>query len=634
MAVSSDAVPRPESAPGAPATGRRDALLLPAAILMAGLALIIYARILHAPFVYDDALWTKAPSTQAGTLSQVAALLFAGVPRRVTHASFALNFYVGWLDPFGYHLVNVAIHAVNGLLLFILVRLLFGCLPVGHPWRRREEAVALVAVVIWLVHPVQTQAVTYVWQRATSLCATFYLATLVMYVKARASRGAMRWLQFAAAAGAAGLALATKENAGSLPAVLALIEATILYRPGLERRPRSRWRVWWIAVAAGAATLAVAADYLGPRFVPMMADDFARRGFTLGERLLTESRVVVYYASLLVYPHPARLTLDYDYPLSHGLLTPPTTALCLSLIVAVVGAALVCLRRAPLVAFPVLWYFALLAIESTVVPLDLAYEHRLYLASAMPIVCGVAAACSVAGVRRREALGVFAILAVLLATWSWQRNEVWRDPVRLWTDTARKSPNKARVQANLGKALLDAGDPQRALAAYRRAFALNPGSVEPLNAEATIYLDYLNDLETARDLLDRVLALRPGYLPAHKNRGVLQMRSGETQAAVRTFEAVLTQDPTDPVALYNLSAIHFNEHRYQTAAGLLERGVVVWPGHVGLRVLLARTYAASGDLVAAEHVLAPASRHAPEDPTVQSAVAELATRRRATSPGS
>ena len=175
----------------------------------------LYGRTLHAPFVFDDVLMTKSRFTQATSLSHVGAVLVAPVPRKMTRASFALNFYADRLNPFGYHLVNVLIHAINGVLLFLLARALLDLLPDTHAWRRHTNVVAFLASTIWLVHPVQTQAVSYVWQRATCLCALFYLACVLTYVKARTASGLSRAVLLIAAAVTAVLALATKENAGS-----------------------------------------------------------------------------------------------------------------------------------------------------------------------------------------------------------------------------------------------------------------------------------------------------------------------------------------------------------------------------------------------------------------------------------
>ena len=381
-------------------------------------------------------------------------------------------------------------------------------------------------------------------------------------------------------------------------------------------------------IAAGVGMIAIAMDYLGPRFLTMMASDFERRGFSLAERLLTETRVVVHYISLLVVPSPSRLTLDYDFIVSRSLLDPMTTAPSLVLVAVLLGVGLVALRRAPLLAFPILWFFGLLVIESTVVPLDLAYEHRLYLPSMMPIVFAVAAVIGWGDARRMPVFraGACAALVILFAAWTWQRNELWRDPVRLWTDTALKSPNKGRVHGNLAKARLDAGDPVGALREYERAHELDPGLPEPLSAQALIYLDHFKNAAKARQLLNEATRLSPSYLPALNNLGVLQMRTGETEAAAATFNRVIGYDAHDPVAIYNLAALSFNRRDYAEAEQRLLAGIASWPAHVGMHALLGLVYLQMGDRRRCEQALATAFSLAPADPMVKAAQQELMKR--------
>ena len=604
-------------------------------LLMALATLAVYSRVLHAPFVFDDDLITSSQATQIAAPSDALALLTSGLPRKLTRATFALNFYAGWLDPFGYHAVNLALHALNGLLLFMLAGALIHCLPEGHPWRRQATTIALAGSVIWLVHPVQTQAVSYVWQRSTSLCAFFYLATVALYVGARRETGWRRWGLAAAAAGTSLAALTSKENAGSLPGALALIEIVFLRsapQPAVRRSPPRRW--WW-AAALGAVSLLIAFDYLGPRFVSMMAADFTRRGFTLTERLLTEARVVVHYATLLLVPYPGRLTLDYDIQLSRSLLSPPSTGLSVTLICAATLWAAAALRRRSLAAFATLWFLGLLVIESTVVPLDLAYEHRLYLPSAVPIVF---AAGAILGDRRparvweMRAAALVSIMAVF-AVWSWQRNEVWRDPVCLFTDTAAKSPGKARVHTNLGNALRQAGDARGALAAYERAIALDPVSLKALTAQASLCMDELGDRQRAQDLLQRAIRLAPAYAPARNNLGVLYMREGRLDEAAAVFSALLDRDSLDPVAAYNLAAVHMNRRDYGPAERLLSDGLAAWPGNQKMRALLGLVFVARGDLVGAERAVAPAVPRTPRDPMLTAVLEEIVKRKQATGNG-
>ena len=201
--------------------------------------------------------------------------------------------------------------------------------PGGAPPRpsaRRAPAVAAAALGagLWLVHPVQTQAVSYVYQRFTVLCVFFYLASIAAWIASRRSHGGTKAGLQLLCVSLGLLALGTKEIARDPAARASPPPRRRLPRPALRARVDPSGRLARRA-RRGRDARDRAAVFLGSDFVAMMADDYARRGFTLGQRLLTESRVVVHYQTLLVAPLPSRLTLDYDVPLSTGIVEPPAT---------------------------------------------------------------------------------------------------------------------------------------------------------------------------------------------------------------------------------------------------------------------------------------------------------------------
>jgi tetratricopeptide (TPR) repeat protein len=240
----------------------------------------------------------------------------------------------------------------------------------------------------------------------------------------------------------------------------------------------------------------------------MIANDYARRGFTMTEYLLTESRVVVHYLSLLAFPHPGRLQLDYDFPLSRSGLSPPATLAALALALAL---AVRSRRRSPLLSFSVLWFFFNLAIESTFIPLDLVYEHRLYVPSMSLVALFVALV-----VRRLSSSGgalVLVLVAAISGYWTFERNRAWADPVRIFEQDAARAPGKARVHANLAKAYLARGDAERARAAFERALELEPGMNGAWVSLANIELDFGGSLDRAEEILAAVIEREPGYPP-------------------------------------------------------------------------------------------------------------------------
>jgi hypothetical protein len=318
------------------------------------------------------------------------------------------------------------------------------------------------------------------------MAALFYILSLLFYVRGRivqrqrmASQkppaGAPRFkalfpypfLWFLGSVLAGLLAMGCKEISVTLPFFVFLYEWYFfqdLSWPWLRR-----CLPWILAACIPAAALAVL--HLGIR--PQILTNYNKWDFTMAQRVMTEFRVVLYYASLLFYPHPSRLNLDYDFPISYSLLDPPTTLLSLCAIAGLVGLACWRAKRDRVLSFCILWFFGNLVLESSVIPLDLVFEHRLYLPSML-----VSLAFVLAMVRHirpgRLAAGLLCAAALVLSVWTYQRNEVWRDPVSLWSDTVKKSPNKARAHNNLGEAVAKQGNLEEAAAHFREALRIEP----------------------------------------------------------------------------------------------------------------------------------------------------------------
>jgi tetratricopeptide (TPR) repeat protein len=505
------------------------------------LGLLLYAPALHGPFVFDDVQITKFTLYHATGLSDLARVLFGhAVPRRLGRASFALNYYLDGFNPEGYHLVNILAHAANGVLLALLAWTLLRLLPRDHPFVARAAPIAVASAGLWFVHPVHTQAVAYIWQRYTCLSAVFFLTCLLAYVRARTG-ARHRVLLFVASALCALLALLTKENAGALPLVVVLVESAFLApREGFARR-------WRIILFGAAAFAVIAAAFLGPRFASMMAADFTSRGFTATERLLTQTRVLVRYVTLLGLPHPARLNLDYDVPLSRSLLDPPTTLLSALTLAAALAVAVVYWRRDRLLSFAILWFFVNQLIESTVIPLDLANEHRLYIPSMFLLVYLVGRLWVRVSGSAARGLGLGAVL-VVLCVWTVQRNRLWADPVALLEDTAAKSPGKSRVQANLAWAYAERGRLDEASRALERALAADPTLISAYQNLAAMHVQ-AGRLALARPLLEEAVRRAPRYMQARVDLAAVCMQLGDPAAAaeqLRRTVDLLNEKPSTP----------------------------------------------------------------------------------------
>ncbi|MHB8876290.1 MAG: tetratricopeptide repeat protein [Myxococcaceae bacterium] len=590
-------------------------------LLLAAVGLAAYWKSFAVPFQFDDLPHiVDNPGVHlerlgASTLWEVV----KGSTRPVASLSFALNHYAGGLRPFSWHLVNLAFHVASGLFVFLLgIEVLRRAAPTLDQAGRSRAA--LVSAVLFVAHPVQTQAVTYVVQRMASMGACFAFASAWVYFRARARPAGAHW-RFALSAGLAALAMGCKENFALLPAVLLTADALLI--PGFADRLR---RHRWLAAAA-LIVLAGAGVALFARYLPTVAAEQARFGISPWARLLTEARVVWLYLSLLVYPDPSRLRVDYDYPVSASLLDPPSTLVAIVALAILVAAAIGLRRRLALFGFAVLWFLGNLLVESTVLPLDLVFEHRVYFPSFGPVL--LIAYGLERGVRslRFSPWAAAAPLAAVLIFATDRRNELWRDPVRLHEQAAAGGPATGRslltlgaeyylrgdlarartallqvlerepgnpgALSNLGNIARDQGDPGAAEQYYRRALAASPAHRDAQANLAGLLLT-MQRLDEAQPEIDRLIQRSPRDPAGLVLRGLLFARRREWEAARGWFDAALRADTTCADAYRFRARVSFEQGRPAEAIVDGERGLTLRPADAGARLELAGYLAASG----------------------------------------
>jgi hypothetical protein len=221
-----------------------------------------------------------------------------------------------------------------------------------------------------------------------SMAGMFYLLTFVLYVKGRLSAGRPRVFYFAGTALTYLLGVFSKENVAILPLFIALYEFYFFQKFDLS--PKGKKVL--IGLVAGIFLLGAFGFIIwGGRYMQAIKEGYEYRAslyipFTMGQRVLTQSRVVLYYLTLLAFPHPSRLNLDYDFPISKTIFDPPTTLISILIIAGLIGYSIWTAKKRPVLSFCILWYFGNLVIESSIFPLELVYEHRLYLPAVGPFV--------------------------------------------------------------------------------------------------------------------------------------------------------------------------------------------------------------------------------------------------------
>jgi tetratricopeptide (TPR) repeat protein len=614
--------------------------------LIALLAVLIYSNTLSVPFVFDDKPYVvENPAVKDlryfadRDLAQRAIASYRldvnFQTRIVGFFSFALNYAVHGLHAAGFHAVNILIHILNGLLVYWLVVLLFRTPFVrsaGVDGRASRRA-ALFAALLFVSHPVQTQAVPYVSQRFTSLAAFFCMLSLVLYVRARLSderrvgtvdptdlRSPSRsrfYLFYGASLAVALLAMWTKEISFTLPLVIMLFEFSFFDG---ERGKRLLVLVpLLLTMLVIPVTILVSKEAYSD--MTRLTGSFAPGdpGNAALSYLYTQFRVIVTYLRLLVLPFGQNL--DYDYPMFRSFLHP-VVLLSVILILVVLGAALAAYRRSRSVhgaerayyriaAFGILWFFIFLAVESTVIPLkDVIFEHRLYLPSVGFFLCVVALAGIVqprlgpAGAKR-----IAWIFAAVIVAWSvagYARNLVWGNAVGLWQDSVKKSPQKARPHQNLGFVYAELQQFDDAIREYGEALRIDPKYRDAYRNLGYAYIQK-DDLVSARAILEQGVEVDGHDAWMRTDLGVAYEKLGLLHEAEQEYrQAISIRDLAS--ARSNLTVILLKQNRIDEALQSIEQAVRLEPDNPHYWFNLGNAHALKGDYAGAaecyEEVLA------------------------------
>ena len=425
--------------------------------------LVSYWNSFDAPFVFDD--FVTIENNQAVRFGD--ALRPGGFGNRsLLYLTFAANFALHGQQVWGYHLVNFVLHLLNGLLILFLALHIFRRLALDE---QKATMFSLLAAVFFIVHPVQTESVTYVSSRSELLSTFIYLLAFLLFVKMPERR-----LGFFASLPVLVLmylGLQSKETVISLPAVLIAYDFIILSGSNVRTLMR-RWKFYMPFLVGGAG----AAYFLLTG--PLRNAVGGSSGLSVWYYVLTQTRVIVRYIRIVFLP--AGLNLDYDFRFSTSPFEPAVLA-STAVLLAALGLAWYLRRRSPVGSFSIIWFFLTLAPTSSVVPIiDVIFEHRLYLPMvglclSFPFfITAVTEAVRPRSPIQLKPVPIAGVLVVALTVGTVMRNEVWRDERRLWADVVSKSPGKLRAHNALALAHFTRGEYEESLEVARRALEAAP----------------------------------------------------------------------------------------------------------------------------------------------------------------
>jgi len=625
--------------PASPEPSRR--FLAAAAIIIVSAAVAAWSGSFTGALVFDDvpviagnpsirSLWPPWESF----LIRRADLTVSGRP--LVNFSFALNYAISAEAVWSYHAANLLIHILAGLALLGILRRTAAAAGLFAGGRAGTESVptaqtsasdlfALSGALLWTLHPVQTESVTYLVQRVESLMGLFFLLTLYCFIRGTTTTGNLEAgepakgspcglrgnIWFILSIATCFLGMACKEVMSVAPVVVLLYDRLFLarsFRAALRRRS-------WVYAGFAASWILLAA----------LASSTAGRGGSAGfgsavapwVYALTQCRAVVHYLRLAFWPHP--LVFDYGLDVVDG---PLAVLPQILLLAALAAATLRALRRWPAAGFAGAWWFLTLAPSSSLVPVatQTMAEHRLYLALAAPVALAAAGIFRLLGPRRGTALCT--LLALLLAAATFARNAAYRDESTLWTDTVRKCPGNARAHSNLGSLWLKQGNLTEAGRCFSEALRLQPHYASA-HYNLGIVLARTRQPEAAAAHFTEALRIEPDFADARVNLGLILARQGRLPEAVAQYEEALRLQPASADAHVALGLALGQLDRLPEAVGHFESALRLDPGLAAAHRSLADVLAQMGDTGAAALHYSEALRIEPGDSAAHYALGNL-----------
>ena len=504
-----------------------------AILLIAVIGIIAYINSLNCTFQFDDG-YHIVDGTKIKNIHNVLTLSHwkAVGNRPLAFFTLAVNYKLGQLDPTGYHVVNLLFHILAGFMAFLLTLEILSL----SIFRKNKTAkdykvfIALFTALIFIAHPIQTQAVTYIIQRMTVMAAFFYMWAVLLYIRARNAhlkKPAVRaWKIYALYAGAffAGfLGILSKQNAVTFP--LAFILAEIFFIRNEQEKIDRKFLIF--SSSAVGLVILLGVIFYG---LPREYDRISR-----SEYLLTEFRVLVKYWQLMFLP--VNQHLDYYWPISIKL-WDAKEIMSLAFLLGTIGLAVWFYRKSWLIAsFCIFWFYLALSVESSIIPIrDVIFEHRLYMA-----MFGFGFAISyyvfhyLGSKKVQYAVIGLLVLTMIYAGASIARNMVWKNPLTLWTDSTDKDPKRERAWYWLATYYMTVKDNENAMKSYNKSVECNPNFPLAYNGRANLRKEN-DDLKGAMDDYNKALTLDPKYIMAYYNRGIAYAAMNKLDEAIKDYD--------------------------------------------------------------------------------------------------
>jgi tetratricopeptide (TPR) repeat protein len=502
--------------------------------------------------------------------------------------TLAINWYLGKTRVVGYHIVNIFVHILTAFFLFLTVYKILKLPNMRDKYRGNEHFIALLTTTLWAINPIQTQAVTYVVQRMASMATLFYVLSLLFYIEGRTVNSHLqRKFFFFSCLLSFLLGLASKENVMTLPIALVLVE-TIFFQD-LSQAKTKKVLLW---VTVGGVILFIVIGsllFMDSNPISAILSGYKNRYFTPAQRLMTEPRILVYYLSQIFYPVPTRLSIEHDVLISTSLLNPWTTLPSIGLILGLIGFGVWQIRKMPILSFAILFFFLNHLIESSIISLELIFEHRNYLPSLfvfLPVSIGIKRLLDYYRDKKNPLFGTLVTFVILLlvgfGSGTYIRNMAWSTERSLWEDAVKKAPGMMRPVHNLAWTHARAGHYDKAMELYEKSLVLEGHSIYhrlvTLNSMGNIQLSRGN-YEKAAELWKEALDIYPKHAELHYGLALTLTKLRDWEEALANIEKSISIRPRRHDYFNLKGEILLNQGRPKEALSYFRKALKLKPGY-------------------------------------------------------
>ena len=480
---------------------------------------------------------------------------------------------------------NVIVHTANISLLYIFLSLLTGLLL---PNARRSVITrcSMAAALMWGFNPFQVETVAYIVQRSVLMVTFFYLLGAIIFLiivrDFKPGKLSLLWLPLALSLSAAAL---SKENSVQFTATCLLL---YLYLVPIHPDAKARKEIIWPLLGTGLLIVVIMFTARGLESSPLSA--YSILPFNPTERLLTESRVVLDQLSLFIFPWPGRLSLTPYYDLSRSLFMPLTTLLSLVFIVATVAGIFLSRKKPILLGAALIWFFSNHLIESTIIPLEIAFPHRTYLPSALIFLIPLVAAGSAISQKKSDSkyltylgTGAIFVTVALMAFGTYQHNRTWGNEREFWLHNINVSPGSTIPYISLSGYLLENRRSESSLRVIEKGLLSGDFDNDRRDRKGNLLVNKGIALSNLGQLTDGIywvkeaLKLQPSNIQYQYNLAALMMQSYRWDEAGKILENIIQSDSTYPDANMQLALIYENRGLYKKALTLIQRELSLFP---------------------------------------------------------